>query len=103
MLAHIYLLRGSFTAECILSQDKEQLSKQAPETPLKQAIIHSEKISNDQRKRCASILEQADEQPRCENDKHINKMKTMFSKYMYPDHKIVLNLYNYHKKTNTLH
>ena len=80
MLAH--LLRGSFAAECILSQDKEQLSKQAPETSLKQAIIHSKKISNDQ---------------------HINKMKTMFSKYMYPDHKIVLNLYNYHKKTNTLH
>jgi len=77
MLAH--LLRGSFAAECILSQDKEQLSKQAPETSLKQAIIHSEKISN---------------------DKHINKMKTMFSKYIYPDHKIVLNLYNYHKKTN---
>jgi len=84
MLAH--LLRGSFAAECILSQDKEQLSKQAPETALKQAIIHSKKISNDQRSRC-------------ENDQHINKMKTMFSKYIYPDHKIVLNLYNYHKKS----
>ena len=88
-LKHNYLNKSpiekkmmSFAAECILSQDKEQLSKQAPEIALKRAIIHSEKISN---------------------DKHINKMKTMFSKYIYPDHKIVLNLYNYHKKTNTLH
>ena len=78
----------SFAAECILSQDKEQLSKQAPETTLKQAIIHSKKISNEP-------------QYYCENDQHINKMKTMFSKYIYPDHKIILNLYNYHKKTNT--
>ena len=65
-----------FAAECILSQDKEQLSKQAPDIALKRIIIHREKITNDE---------------------HINKMKIMFSKYRYPDHKIVLDLYNYHK------
>jgi hypothetical protein len=65
-----------FAAECILSQDKEQLSKQALDIALKQIIIHRKKITNDE---------------------HINKIKTMFFKYRYHDHKIVLDLYNYHK------
>lgn len=43
-----------FAAECILSQDKEQLSKQALDIALKQIIIHRKKITNDE---------------------HINKMK----------------------------
>lgn len=82
-LKHNYLNKSpiekkmmSFAAECILSQDKEQLSKQAPETTLKQAIIHSKKISNEP-------------QYYCENDQHINKMKTMFSKYIY----LIIRLY----------
>jgi phenylpropionate dioxygenase-like ring-hydroxylating dioxygenase large terminal subunit len=66
----------AFAAECILSQDKEQLSKQAPESMLKRTIMYRENFANEE---------------------HFDKIKTMFSKYIYPDHKQVLDLYNYHK------
>lgn len=68
-----------FAAQCILSQDKEQLSKQASETILKRTIMYQENL---------------------ENEEHFNKIKKMFSKYSYPDHKSVLDLYNYHKIIN---
>lgn len=67
-----------FAANCILSQDKYQLSRQAPRTELKDLMIMKTKLKNEE---------------------HFDKLKDMFLLYEYPDKNKVLNLYTYHTKT----
>ena len=66
-----------FCADCILFQDKQQLSRQAPSSDLKALVMNQEQF----------VFEE-----------HFNDLRYMFSKYTYPDKQKVIELYKYHKQ-----
>lgn len=60
-----------FSAHCILNQDKYQLDRQAPESPLKRAMMYQVKLANDE---------------------YLGDIRALFKTYKYPDEKSALEL-----------
>lgn len=66
-----------FAANCILAQDKYQLSKQAAPSSLKDLVMFQSSMCNEE---------------------HFDELKKLFADYKYPDTTSVVNLYKHHKK-----